>query len=190
METTPYKRTVRSLYGWEIEAARLVFGTRLNYERVHVHEATTWPDRIDQMGRKLKKMEASNGHNAITLGYNCIFPVRLPDYPVGPQDARFNDLCWLIHELTHAWQFEQMGWSYLVKAITAQLRGGAMAYDFGGIQGLILCRAQGWKLQDFNLEQQGDIARSYYYRLCRGENVACWLPYIEDIQRPAKFPWE
>ena len=35
----------------------------------------------------------------------------------------------------------------------------------------------------FNLEQQGDICRSYYERVTGGADVSAWQPYIMEIQQ-------
>ena len=180
--TSPQKHIVRSLYDWEILEARRVFGTSLKYDRVRVHENATWTNAMDRLGRRLKRMPALETHNAITLGNHCFFPVRLPDRLQLPGDGEHYKVCWLVHELTHAWQYQHMGWIYLVKALSAQFRQKGSAYDFGHADGLKKRRKEGWDLRKFNLEQQGDIARSYYERLCRGEDVAEWLPYIDELQ--------
>ena len=75
-----------------------------------------------------------------------------------------------------------MGWSYLRRALAAQLKFGAQAYEFGGDQGLRESLQKGWTLADFNLEQQGDITREYYDRLCRGADVSAWTPYINELK--------
>lgn len=173
---------VRSLYAWEIHEARRVFADRLNYTAIRIHECTLWPDRINQLGARLKGMPAPGGHNAITLGNHCYFPVHLPTAPVRPDHPDHQRVGWLIHELTHCWQYQQMGWGYLFKALRAQIRGGAQAYNFGGENGLLDRLAQGWKFTDFNLEQQGDIVRSYYERICRGYETRAWGPYIAQLQ--------
>ena len=178
---------VRPLYDWEIAQAHIVFGGALRFERVRIHECATWPDAIDRLGRRLKHMPPPDvwDHNAITLGYNSYFPVPFPVTlaPLGdPQDYVMG---WLIHELTHAWQYQHTGWTYLVRALSAQLRLGAAAYDFGGPDGLVTRRQEGWTLHSFNLEQQGDIARSYYQAQRAGQDVSAWLPYIQDLQSTA-----
>jgi hypothetical protein len=94
-------------------------------------------------------------------------------------------LDWLIHELTHVWQFQQLGWRYLFMAIGAQIREGEHAYDFGGEKGLIERHKQGWKFANFNLEQQGDIARAYYLAVRRGKDTSPMLPFIAEIQETA-----
>jgi len=174
---------VRPLYEFEIEEARLVFADRLPYERIRVHEFARWPDALDRLGRWLKRMPHLETHNAITLGYHCFFPVGLPETFTRPDDP--TGMSWLVHELTHAWQFQQLGWRYLWLALAAQFREGAKAYDFGGPKGLDDRRREKWTLHKFNMEQQGDIAREYYIRHRTGQEVTAWLPYIKDIQGTA-----
>ena len=104
------EKLVRGLYAWEIEEFSPVFGSSLNYEKVRIHEGSTWPDAIDRLGRKLKGMDppGEDSHNAVTLGNHCYFPVALPKSlpPVGDQQSYKLD--WLVHELTHAWQYQQI----------------------------------------------------------------------------------
>jgi len=100
----------------------------------------------------------------------------------------------LIHELTHAWQYQHVGWTYLVRALAAQFRYGTAAYDFGGEANLVKCRQNHWTITKFNPEQQGDIARCYYDCL-RSTNaidepnkqnaLSAYKPYISDIQEMA-----
>lgn len=177
---------VRPLYAWEIQEARRVFADRLVYDPIRIHECNLWPDRINQLGARLKGMDPPSGHNAITLGNHVYFPVRLLTAPVLPDHKEHYRIGWLIHELTHCWQYQQMGWSYLFKALGAQFRGGAQAYNFGGENGLLDRLSQGWKFTDFNLEQQGDIVRSYYERICRGGETHAWSPYIAQLQERDK----
>jgi hypothetical protein len=171
---------VRPLHVWEIQEAYLVFADRLNYNRVRIHECASWPDAIDRVGRKLKgQPPIENSHNAITLGNHCFFPVMMPEHPVKWGEADFYKVAWLIHELTHAWQFQKIGWKYLIKALSAQFKQG---YDFGGENGLKMRRKDGWNFRKFNLEQQGDICRGYYENLCAGKDVSAWQDYIHEIQ--------
>ena len=193
MSNSDCQRRVRPLYAWEITEARQVFGDSLRYDRIRIHECATWADAIDRLGRRLKK-QAPPGpeeHNSVTLGYHCYFPVSLPDRLVPPGDPLDYYMPWLIHELTHAWQYQHTGWTYLVRALAAQFRYGPAAYDFGGEAKLIKCRQNHWTITNFNPEQQGDIARYYYYGL-RSTNaidepnkqnaLSAYKPYIGDIQ--------
>jgi len=172
----------RSLYAWEIQEAQRVFGISLTYERVRVHECTAFPDTVDRLGRMLKRMPAPTQPNAITLGMHSYFPIRLLEALVPPSNIMHYQIGWLIHELTHVRQFQKMGWTYLYQALKAQIMSGAQAYDFGGEAGLLEGTQNGQKFKDFNLEQQGDICRSYYNRLARSLDVSAWKPYIDEIQ--------
>lgn len=172
----------RGLFTWEIQEARRVFAQSLNYDRVRIHENADWPNTIDRFGRWLRQMPAQSQPNAITLGFHSYFPVRLVDTLVHIDHAEFYKIGWLIHELTHAWQYQKMGWGYLLKALAAQQKYGSQAYEFGAEAGLIQSFAAGQKFDDFNLEQQGDICRTYYIRLAGGQDVSAWLPYVHEIQ--------
>jgi hypothetical protein len=174
----------RSLYAWEVQEARHVFGTQLAYENVRVHECASWPDTIDRVGRIFKGMPAPISPNAVTLGNHCYFPVRLLQTSVPASHPEHFLLSWLIHELTHAWQYQHRGWIYLLSALKAQFTVGAQAYDFGGEAGLLSAIQNGVRFIDFNPEQQGDICRTYYERLARGIDVTAWQPFIHEIQNP------
>ncbi len=174
-------KRVRRLYDWEIAEASYVFGSSLRYDKVLVHECATWTDAIDRLGRRLKKMPPGTTHNAVTIGFNCYFPVQLPE--TRPDDIANSTMSWLIHELTHAWQYQHMGWGYLYLALSAQFRLGARAYDFGGPAALAALRSKGWTLRHFNPEQQGDICRTYYICRCENGDTSNWLPYINDLAR-------
>jgi hypothetical protein len=183
MDTTATPvRSVRKLYSWEIEQARLVFQDGLNYDVVRIHEGVSWPDWIDKIGRRLKRMEPNPWHNAITLGNSCFFPVILPRNFAPPDNPDHGLFCWLIHELTHVWQYQKFGWRYLFQAVKTQLGEKAAAYDFGSKEGLKMHRKDGWTFTKFNPEQQGDIVRSYYDRLSKGKDISDWEPYIQELR--------
>ena len=177
------RRFTRGLYSWEIEEFRSVFGNRLDYLRVRIHEGVSWPDWADRIGRKIKGLPAPGpmDHNAITLGNHCFFPVNLPNQPLPVDDAMSYQLDWLVHELTHCWQYQHMGWNYLIKALNAQFRDKERAYDYGGEKGLLKSREKGQLFKDFNPEQQGNITQAYYYRSRHGMNVDAWAPYIKEL---------
>ncbi len=170
----------RPLYDWEAEEARKVFNDRLRYDAVRVHECASWTDLINRVGSRLKHLPPPATHNAVTLGFNCFFPVLLPRQR--PDDLGNSTMPWLIHELTHAWQYQHLGWAYLPRALEAQFRLGARAYDFGGPQALAELRGQGWTFWRFNPEQQGDICRTYYRCYCANGDSTAWMPYIQDVR--------
>jgi len=176
---------VRPLYAWEIQEARRVFVDQLNYDLVRIHQNTDWPDTINKIGMWLKRIPYQGTPNAITLGNHCYFPVKLLESPVSSDHPDHYKIPWLIHELTHVWQYQHLGWRYLPMALEAQFRPGAEAYEFGGQAGLVRYRNMGWKLADFNMEQQGNIARTYYEALCNEKEVSAWLPFIDELQRLA-----
>ena len=176
------RSSVRRLAAWEIQEARRVFDQQIRYDDVRIHECVSWPDRLNAVGARLKGQPPPLGHNAVTLGNRCFFPIRMAETPLRFDHPEHYKIGWLIHELTHVWQYQRMGWRYLVLALRAQFREGAQAYNFGGENGLIERLAQGWKFTDFNLEQQGDITRSYYERLCRSQEARAWSPFIAQLQ--------
>lgn len=177
------QKLVRGLYAWEIDEFSVVFGDSLKYEQVRIHEGSTWPNTIDRIGRRLKGMEppGKDSHNAITLGNHCFFPISLPKslLPIGDPHSYMLD--WLVHELTHAWQYQQMGWRYLYMALKAQFRDKELAYDFGGESGLLKSRTKQIPFKKFNPEQQGNITQAYYVRWRAGKDTSAWEPYIEEI---------
>jgi hypothetical protein len=175
--------SARFLYAWEIQEARRVFANGLQYEQIQLHEGADWPNSIHRIRTWLQGMPNKGTPNAITLGNQIYFPIKLLEAPVPIYHAEFHKIPWLIHELTHTWQYQHMGWRYLAKALGIQLRHGAEAYKFGGEEGLIDCFNRGWTLANFNLEQQGNIARSYYERIVQGKDVSAWLPYITEIRQ-------
>ena len=180
-----FQKLVRGMYPWEIEEFMPIFGNTLTYDRVRIFECTSWPDAIDRLGRKLKRMPPpkENEHNAVTLGNKCYFPVRLPEglVPHGAPDSYKID--WLVHELTHVWQYQHQSWLYLWRAIVAQLRDKDQAYDYGGEDGLIKSRKKSKNFKQFNPEQQGNIVQAYYVRKRAGQDVSSWQPYIDDIKQ-------
>ena len=179
------EKFTRGLYVWEIAEFRPVFADSLAYERVRIHEGSTFPDQIDRIGRRLKGMDppGEGSHNAITLGNHCYFPVALPKELVPVSDPESYKLDWLVHEITHAWQYQQMGWIYLYKALRAQFRDKELAYDFGGEDGLLKSRQKKVAFKKFNPEQQGNITQAYYVRLRGGKDITAWEPFIKDIHK-------
>ncbi|MDR3575946.1 MAG: hypothetical protein P4L50_18945 [Anaerolineaceae bacterium] len=179
---------IRRLYAWEIVEARKVFDDRLDYERVRIHEVMSLPDTIDRYSRRLRRMPAleSGRHNAVTIGNHCLFPIFLPEELPSPSDPADYATGWLIHELTHAWQFQNIGWLYILKAIWVQFRQRTQVYALPDPDSLIQNRAQGWTFFTFSVEQQGDLARLYYYAQRRPNQTStafeAYSLYIQDLK--------
>jgi hypothetical protein len=160
----------RPLTHIEVAEARLVFGAGLNYARVHIVENTPLPNWIADLGRSPKP-------NSVTLGNLSLFPLALRTLTADIAAGDLNDMGWLIHELAHQWQFQRLGWSYLPRAMRVQLREGMKGYRYQ--------LAADRRLFEFNLEQQGDIARDYYAAFKRGQDVNLWEPLIAELRAGA-----
>ncbi len=175
----------RSMSVVEIGEASVVFGGALNYGRVRISEDASWPDGLERLAASLKRAPPPAWHNAVTLAHHSYFPVSLRTAAADIQAGSFTDMAWLIHELTHVWQYEHIGISYLFKAIDVQIRLGRAAYDYGGAAGLHLAQVASPSLSHFNMEQQGDLARDYYSRKCQGLDTTDWEPFVAQLRVPA-----
>lgn len=127
------KWRTRPLTDGEIALARPIFGERINWKRV----------RIDE--------RALLGPPQFRLCYVSFYTIN--SWRSMPEPL-------FIHELTHIWQYEQLGSVYIPRALAAQWT--QEGYDFGGRDNLVAARKKGKKLSDFNLEQQADIIAGYY----------------------------
>ena len=171
----------RNLNSHESREAKLVFGASIVYERVTIIEEVAWPNWVGRIGAWLSKTEAPK-NNAVALGNRLYFPKRLfTDNSVDPVGS-LNDMAWLIHELTHVWQYQHFWIAYLAQVLWAHFRDRAETYNYGSEHGLQKALVQGEQLETFNREQQGEIARHYYYRLKQGQDVSAWLPFISEFQ--------
>jgi hypothetical protein len=172
----------RQLSPTEIREARQVFGNVLDYSRVRVLEGARWTDLMRR--RVAPESDRSPApHNAMTLGWRCCFPVRLRTTVADLAVGDLGDMGWLVHELAHAWQFQQTGWGYAWKAVRALVRFGEAAYHYGGAEGL---QASAHGLASFNVEQQAEIARDYYLRRRRGAECAAWEHAAEGFRTPTR----
>jgi hypothetical protein len=178
----------RSLTPFEHQEAKKIFGNWLDYKAIRIFEGAKLPNFLDDIGRLLKQMPKReiNVKNAITLGNNCFFGRKLNTDDIKDLDQKLNrpqiaEMSWLIHELTHAWQYQTLGWKYLWEAWDAQTKLGAKVYDYGGEKNLIKRQKRGGKIKDFNLEQQGMIIQQYWERLAKGEDTSAYEAYIRQI---------
>jgi len=171
----------RKLSPHESFEAQLVFGASVLYERVAIVEDVAWPNWAGRIGSWLSRAEAPR-NNAVALGNHLYFSKRLHTNNPADSDGSLNDMAWLIHELTHVWQYQHFWLAYLPQVLWAHLRNGSEAYNYGFEAGLRKALARGGRLENFNREQQGEIARHYYYRLKEGKNVSAWLPFIAEFQ--------
>ena len=180
--------SARSLTPFERQEAKKVFGSKLNFDNIRIFEGAHLPNLLDDIGRLLKQMPKREitVKNAITLGNNCFFGRELKtdsitDLSTSLTKAQVAEMSWLIHELTHAWQYQTLGWSYLWTAWDAQTKLGAKVYDYGGEDNLKAQQKKGGKINDFNLEQQGMIVQQYWEKLARSEEVTAFEHFIKQI---------
>jgi hypothetical protein len=143
----------RRLKPAERAAAQLVFHDALNVDNVIVSEG-----------------------GALTLGgYARTLPDRI-HFPSGSY-ARSDFLPYLIHELTHVWQYQRgaeipgMAWEAVVGI-----------YDYGGDDGLREAWEAGKAFDEFTTEQQGDILEHYYERLMLKADVSPFQPFVDDVR--------
>jgi hypothetical protein len=154
------RQTDRPLTSEETAEARLVFGAGLNYSAIRVTE--------DPL------LGAGGTARTLPSGIN---------FPVGASSGS-GYMPWLIHELTHCWQY-QHGRSIFATATRALLCwAGVSSYSYGGKPALVAAAAAGNGISSFNTEQQGDIARDYYNDLKAGASVVEYAPFLTEFRTP------
>lgn len=162
---TAVKPGTRGLNAVEITEAHKVFGAAVDYHRVRIDETS----RIAKWGRG---SDLSAGM-AVCLFHTINFLRSLATQPGN------RDMAWLIHELTHVAQMEAIGIQYIPESIFAQYTRG---YNYGGPENL-----GGKSLAEFNREQQGDIARDFYFHSISGKlPESTFQPAIAQL-RQGKF---
>jgi hypothetical protein len=170
----------RTLRPDEQAIAQQIFQNGLNYARVRISEGSQIPNRIGQIGAFLRGKPAPQA-NAITVGNTSYFPRLLTADQV--------DIAWLMHELTHQWQYQHTGMIYLAQAILAP----TYVYCNAGetpAAALARCTSMGKTFASFNREQQGDIVRDYYFAMkqaldpvaARGV-LSAWEPYLRMLRQ-------
>ena len=95
------------------------------------------------------------------------------------------DLPIVVHELTHVYQYEQVGSRYLGEAIYMLIKTKRDCYDYGGRRGLVGACAVGRRYAHFNREQQAMISQDYYTLRARGSDVTAYEPFIAQLRSGA-----
>lgn len=116
-----------------------------------------------------------NGNLAFTA-WHTIF---LPQTPVS--HSRQN-LALLVHELTHVYQYEQVGTRYMTEAVYMLITTRRNCYQYGGAAGLQQAHQQQIPLSRFNREQQAQIVQDYFSGCQAGNDISSFLPYIHDLR--------
>jgi hypothetical protein len=174
-----FKFNTRPLTPGEVFQAHQVFGDTIDYGQVRVDEFSF----IAMFGEWYR---GTNGMGVVlfhTINFNR---------PISAVSS-VDDAAWLMHELTHVWQYEHVGSQYLGEAIHAQETiPNAYVYAESGSwkddrnrTWLEAHRQGGGTFADFNREAQGDLVRHYWYRLAEASDAydhAAWQPYIDDLR--------
>ncbi len=162
------KFNTRSMTALEMAEAHKVFKNTLPYHQIRIDEYSL----IAKLGALF--------NNAPQMGV-CTFHTINFTRPLKVA-AGNRDMAWLIHELVHVAQMQQVGSQYTAEAIHAQYTEG---YRYGGPKGLL-----GKQFKDFNREQQGDIIQHYYFYTLYNRMhprygmmpLAAYLPMLEDLR--------
>ena len=139
----------RGLTAGEVDMARQVFGDSIDYSKVKLHDHEYW----------------------LTLGFQKSNVSVTPNGQIYFGKDNYKDdysaevLAWqhhFIHEMTHVWQY-QLGYPVL---LTRAFRP-KMSYSYMPMDGK--------KLNDYNMEQQGDILADYFVASCKEKPFATTL---------------
>ncbi len=175
---------LRSLRPAEIDEARLVFGAGLDYTRCRVFERSELPNIVGRVGAFLRGNPPPEA-NAITVRDVTYFPrVLTTDQPTG--NSWLTDIGWLMHELTHQWQYQHDGFRYLIEAILHSIYVYTNPNERPN-DALKRHHLAGKKFRDFTREQQGDIVRDYCWSLKlepADADRSGWDPYLAEIRVP------
>jgi hypothetical protein len=174
---------VRTLNQNELAEVEKVFGPGLDVTRVRVNENAQIGNQVGRLGAWLRGKEPPTA-NAITIFNTSYFPVTLTTADPG-NSLWLRDMGWLMHELTHQWQYQHDGPLYLIQAIFAPTYVYAPAGQTPD-EALKEFSKAGKKFHDFNREQQGDIVRDYFFALKQNQDVSGWNEYIQEVRTPAK----
>ena len=165
----------RALQPHELLEVQLVFGAGLDTARVVISEGDALPNWIGRIGAFLKRQSAPL-ENAITVGNTSYFPRVLT--------TETRDLAWLIHELTHQWQYQHFGIRYFFEALRAPTYVYADTDETPDIALKRHCN-ENKRFCDFNREQQGDIVRDYFFALKQPlaqPDLTAWEPFLHEVQ--------
>jgi len=173
---------IRTLRAEELAEVEKVFGQGLDITRVRVNEGSALPNLIGRIGAFFRHTTPPE-LNAITLRNTSYFPVLLVTH--NPQHPNWlRDMAWLMHELTHAWQYQHDGLIYLYQAVfkspTYRYAPSGEAVDVA-LKNFCLA---GKAFCDFNREQQGDIVRDFYFYLKQNADVSAWDTYLKEVRVP------
>lgn len=88
----------------------------------------------------------------------------------------------VMHELTHVYQYEQVGTRYLGEAIYMLIKTKRDCYNYGFIEGLVTAVSQGKSYADYNREQQAMIVQDYCTLMEKGHDTAAYEPFLSQLR--------
>jgi len=88
----------------------------------------------------------------------------------------------VVHELTHVYQYENVGSRYLGEAIYMLIKTKRDCYNYGGRSGLQQACENGECYCDFNREQQAKITQDFYDLRTQGKDVTAYEPFIAQVR--------
>lgn len=143
--TDPVPDSSRKLSHEEIAIAWEVFGDSLDISEVQLLDGGIVADWDD---------------NAVTINNSIVFPQGTLTGNTDTPEFR----AWLIHELTHVWQYQHGKNVFdLIPAAWNE------DYEYGGAPALSAAIDSGKTFEQFGTEQQADIVAEYYYGKETGE---------------------
>lgn len=157
------KFNTRPLEDWEKELAQTIFGNTIAYNRVRLDDSA-W------------------------LGPPQYHVCYVSFYTVNSWGPMNNSI--FVHELVHVWQYQNLGITYIPRALRAGKS--IQGYNYGGLERLREVMDRGGQLLDFNYEQQADIISDYYriksgYRPSWGNatinDLAVYKYFVEFLQK-------
>lgn len=151
----------RSLSNEEIRVAKLVLGPN----------AIRFGDVRIALGGLLLPFFRMNRNRAFATWHTINLPA-----------SKAANISLMVHELTHVYQYERVGSLYISQGLWAQFRFGRQAYDYGGADGLLAGRAAGKRFNDYNREQQSQIAQDYIALLQNDCDTEAYSPFIRELQ--------
>jgi len=182
----------RRLSPTELGEAQLVFDASIDYQRVRITEGSRFALAVGTIGSLFDRGGQRPVANAMTVGYAIRFSRALMTDDSQPEQTRIGDTGWLIHELTHVWQYEYSGWIYLPQAVTERVLRGSKAYQYSSKSGLLNRGKdlqeqwqEGKRFRKFNREQQGNVVRDYFVALKTNQDTSGWEPFIRELRNVA-----
>jgi hypothetical protein len=121
-----------------------------------------------------------NGNLAFSTWHTVHFPRQKYSKRLGHTRA---NLAIVVHELTHVYQYEQVGSRYLGEAIYWLVKTKRDCYDYGSARGLQEAEAAGKRYRDHNREQQAMIVQDYFTRWRNGQEIAAYEPFMKQLRK-------